>query len=47
MSDVTYDKRMLQEAADEILYAPDLLMHIFEKTGRDAHLQRAWENCSC
>jgi hypothetical protein len=32
MSDVTYDKSMLQEAADEILYAPDLLMHIFERT---------------
>jgi PAS domain S-box-containing protein len=31
MSDVRREKSMLQEAADEILYAPDLLMHIFEK----------------
>jgi PAS domain S-box-containing protein len=31
MSDVRHEKSMLQEAADEILYAPDLLMHIFEK----------------
>jgi hypothetical protein len=55
MSDVRHEKSMLQEAADEILYAPDLLMHIFEKNpdamlicnehGKLCLLIRSWSCC--